>query len=67
MIPDCDIITENRRHYLNILFPPKFYLRRPQCDDNILTELRILIAENEFCPGYPTSDMDESCNAQNYL
>lgn len=62
MIQDCDIITENRRRYLDILFPPKSDFRRYQCSDDLLTEIEILVAENEFCPGYPDSQMDEACN-----
>ena len=61
MTIDCDIIENNIIIYKNVLFPSKnsFITNK---DDKELIELRIEIQESDYCPGYPNSEMDESCN-----
>jgi hypothetical protein len=68
LIQKCDIIDENFQLYSNILFTPKI-LYNPilNANDNQIKELRFEIEFNS-CPGYPNSDMDESCKVlKNYL
>ena len=58
----CDIIEENIKHYLNILFPPLIEINSDlNSTDKMLVELKIELATQE-CPSYPNSTMDESCN-----
>lgn len=58
----CDIISENAKLYKNILFPPKIYNNYSvDPSDKLLTKLFISIAKPDICPGFPNSDMDESC------
>lgn len=62
MVVECDIIFENLKHYINILFPPKIYNEKSiEETDSLLTMVNFKIAENSVCPGYPNDDMDESC------
>ena len=46
---------------MNIIFPPVFNFSNAEPNDDLLTELNIQIYENDICPGFPTSNMDESC------
>jgi hypothetical protein len=51
---------------MNIIFPPVFNFSNAEPnDDDLLTELNIQIYENDICPGFPTSNMDESCIFKN--
>ncbi len=57
----CDIIEENFKFYDNVIFPPRIYRGLEESDDiNLLTLLDIVIEESSTCPGYPSSEMDES-------
>lgn len=51
---------------MNIIFPPVFNFSNAEPNDDLLTELNIQIHENDICPGFPTSNMDESCIFKNY-
>lgn len=62
MLSDCDIIEENRKRYLNILFPPNYDFNDFEPEDELLTELIINVEQNDICPGYPDSNMNETCN-----
>lgn len=63
MMVDCDVISENLKHYTNILFPPKIYDEHAIEDsDRLLTLVEFKISYNDMCPGYPNDEMDESCN-----
>lgn len=59
----CDIISENIKHYTNVIFPPKIYTSTSlkKTLGNNLIQLNIDIKESDVCPGYPDSKMDESC------
>lgn len=60
----CDIIEENVKLYKNILFPPKFFINDKLNDNQkLLVELKIEIQDN-FCPNFPNSEMDETCEKQ---
>lgn len=62
---NCDIITENVRHYRNVIFPPKIYTnvtkKSKTTNEIYLTTLNIFISQSNICPKYPDSTMNESC------
>lgn len=66
---DCDIITQNIKHYRNVLFPPKIYSnvtkKSKSTTETYLTTLNIFISQSSVCPKYPDSTMIESCNLLN--
>ena len=59
---NCDIIDENIKHYMNVLFPPKIRLDSDwtRTDELYLGELYLEVTSRD-CPKYPHSNMDESC------
>jgi hypothetical protein len=65
MQKECDIIESNKKIYSNILFPPKMSFD-VEMTTNLLNELNIEIKDFNNCPGYPGTDMDESCNNFKY-
>lgn len=60
---ECDLISENIKHYRNVIFPPKIYnpQRRRIRQLKYLNILNINIVESNECPKYPDSTMDETC------
>lgn len=58
---NCDIIADNVKRYRNILFPPKINIGKPAAELRVLNKLIITI-DNATCPGYPDTNIDESCN-----
>lgn len=60
---ECDIISENVKHYRNVIFPPKIYnaQRKRLRELKYLNVLKINIVQSDECPGYPNSNMIESC------
>ena len=59
---NCDIIEENIKLYRNILFPPLILINSSiSAPEKMLMELNIEIIQNEKCPLYPETNMDESC------
>ena len=60
-LASCDIISENVKHYKNILFPPRMGLDNSKPGDTLATELNIEVV-SQMCPKYPDEAMDESCN-----
>ena len=55
----CDIIEENKVIYKKMLFNSINISNFPK--ENLLTELNIEIESSNICPGYPNSDINESC------
>lgn len=56
---NCDIIEENKSLYKKMLFNSKNITNSP--NESLLTELNIEIESSNICPGYPNSEMNESC------
>ena len=62
MMLECDIIDENIKFYSNIIFPARYSFNTSiESDEQLLTELSIEVALAHICPGFPDSNMDESC------
>jgi hypothetical protein len=62
MVAKCDLVDENIKHYKNVLFPYKIINQTAiSLQDKLLTELSVEIADQNYCPTYPNSSMDESC------
>ncbi len=65
LLDSCDIIKANIKLYKNILFPPRIYSseKHKSIDEKDLLK-KIVITVEQPCPGYPNSNMDESCMSQ---
>jgi hypothetical protein len=62
MLVKCDIVKKNIDRYQSIIFPSNIEGLHPANNNKtILLTLLINITQNARCPGYPSADMDESC------
>jgi hypothetical protein len=57
----CDLIAENIKHYTNIIFPPNVNTELYSNTKEPYLDFLFIDVESQGCPGYPNSNMDESC------